>query len=122
MSNRLSIAMLCESFGILGGVPQIVADLAAEFVRAGHRVAILSNPSEGTQFVRLQNPAVEQVWVDLPRTRPATWRHPERWFRHAHSSQLTAFIERWHPDVLNVHGGLRDRFPAVVQACRRTDF
>src|SRR5438105_11122606 len=121
MSTSLNVAMLCESFDALGGVPQIVQDLSAEFVCAGHRVVIVSNPAKSVPFVREQNHAVEQVRVDLPRSRPPGWRHPERWFRHSHSAQLAAFIARWHPDVLNVHGGLRDRFPAVVEVCQTMD-
>jgi glycosyltransferase involved in cell wall biosynthesis len=116
----LRIAMLCDSFGALGGVAQIVEELAAEFARAGHRVAIVSNPHKGTSIARPQNPAVEQVWVDLPRAKPFSLRHPERLWRRRTAPDLIAFIRRWRPDLLNIHGGLRDRFPAVLKACRRT--
>ncbi|MBV8360917.1 MAG: glycosyltransferase family 4 protein [Deltaproteobacteria bacterium] len=113
--------MLCDSFGALGGVAQIVEDLAAEFARAGHRVAIVSNPHKDGNLMRQQNPAVEQVWVDLPRAKPFSWRHPERLWRRPSASHLAAFIRRWAPDLINIHGGLRDRFPAVLAACRRTE-
>lgn len=118
--SPLSIAMLCDSFGALGGVAQIVEDLAAEFARAGHRVAIISNPHKGTSIGRRPNPAVEQVWVDLPRTKPFSLRHPERLWRGRTASQLAAFIRQWTPDLVNIHGGLRDRFPAVIAACMKT--
>jgi glycosyltransferase involved in cell wall biosynthesis len=118
--SRLSIAMICESFGTLGGVAQIVEDLAAEFARAGHRVAVISNPLKEKGITRPPNPAVEQVRVDLPRTKPVSWRHPERLLRQR-AAELAAFIRRWQPDVLNIHGGLRDRFPAVLDACRETN-
>ena len=120
-NSPLSIAMLCESFGALGGVAQIVEDLAAEFARAGHRVAVVSNPHKGGSLARQRNPAVEQVWVDLPRAKPFSWRHPERLWRRPTASHLAAFIRRWAPDLINIHGGLRDRFPAVLAACRRTE-
>jgi glycosyltransferase involved in cell wall biosynthesis len=113
--------MLCESFGALGGVAQIVEDLAAEFARAGHRVAVVSNPHKGGRLARQQNPAVEQVWVELPRAKPFSWRHPERLWRRPTASHLAAFIRQWEPDLINIHGGLRDRFPAVLAACRRTE-
>jgi glycosyltransferase involved in cell wall biosynthesis len=119
--RRLSIAMLCDSFGALGGVAQIVEDLAAEFVRAGHRVAIVSNPHRGESIKRGENPAVEQVWVDLPRAKLFSLRHPERLLRRRTAPQLAAFIQRWMPDLVNIHGGLRDRFPAVLAACRRSN-
>jgi glycosyltransferase involved in cell wall biosynthesis len=112
--------MLCDSFGALGGVAQIVEELAAEFAHAGHRVAIVSNPHKGTSIARRRNPAVEQVWVDLPRAKPFSLRHPERLWRRRTAPDLIAFIRLWMPDLLNIHGGLRDRFPAVLAACRRT--
>jgi glycosyltransferase involved in cell wall biosynthesis len=116
----LSIAMLCESFAALGGVAQIVEDLAAQFARAGHRVAVVSNPHKGKSMARPQKPAVEQVWIDLPRAKPLSLRHPERLWRRSTAPDLTTFIRQWAPDVINIHGGLRDRFPAVIVACRRT--
>jgi len=116
--SLLSIAMLCDSFGALGGVAQIVEDLAAEFAIAGHRVAVVSNPHKGKTITRPQNPGVEQVWVDLPRAKPLSLRHPERLWRQRAAPHLTDFICRWSPDVINIHGGLRDRFPAVLKACR----
>jgi glycosyltransferase involved in cell wall biosynthesis len=119
-NSRLSIAMLCDSFGALGGVAQIVEDLAAEFARAGHRVAIVSNPHKGSNMVRRENSAIEQVWVDLPRAKPFSLRHPERLLRRRTAPQLAALMRRWAPDLLNIHGGLRDRFPAVLAACTKT--
>ena len=119
-NTPMSIAMLCDSFGALGGVAQIVEDLAGEFSRAGHRVAIVSNPHKSGGIARRHNPAVEQVWVDLPRAKPLSLRHPERLLRRPAAPHLAGFIGRWAPDVLNIHGGLRDRFPAVLRACKET--
>jgi glycosyltransferase involved in cell wall biosynthesis len=101
-------------------VAQIVEDLAAEFARAGHHVAIVSNPHQGKSTTRRRNPAVEQVWIDLPRAKPFSLRHPERLFHRHTASGLAAFIHRWAPDLINIHGGLRDRFPAVLAACNQT--
>jgi glycosyltransferase involved in cell wall biosynthesis len=112
--------MLCESFGALGGVAQIVEELACEFARAGHRVAVVSNTHKGGAIARPQNPSVEQVWVDLPRVKPISLRHPERLFRRNNAPQLAAFIRQWAPDLINIHGGLRDRFPPVLKACAQT--
>jgi glycosyltransferase involved in cell wall biosynthesis len=112
--------MLCESFGNLGGVPQIVEDLAAQYARTGHRVAIISNPHKGQRLARRQSPGVEQVWLDLPRTKPFSWRHPERLWRRCTAPELAAFLRRWRPDLINIHGGLRDRFPAVLAACTQS--
>jgi glycosyltransferase involved in cell wall biosynthesis len=118
--SPLSIAMLCDSFGALGGVAQIVEDLAGAFARAGHRVAVVSNPHKGRIMARRPNPAVEQAWVDLPRAKPFSLRHPERLWRWLTAPQLVAFLRQWTPDLVNIHGGLRDRFPPVIAACRRT--
>lgn len=67
-----------------------------------------------------RTPAVEQIRVDLPRAKPYSLRHPERLVRRHGAPQLAGFIRRWSPDVLNVHGGLRDRFPGVIKVCRQT--
>jgi glycosyltransferase involved in cell wall biosynthesis len=111
--------MLCESFGALGGVAQIVEDLVVQFAREGHRIAIISNPHKGESMARPQMPEVEQVWIDLPRVKPFSLRHPERLWRRSNAAELTAFLHQWAPDVINIHGGLRDRFPPVITACRQ---
>jgi glycosyltransferase involved in cell wall biosynthesis len=118
--SPLSIAMLCDSFGALGGVAQIVEELAGQFARAGHRVAIVSNPHKGTKIARRPNPAVEVVWLDLPRVKPFSLRHPERLWRRYCALDLAGFISRWQPDLINIHGGLRDRFPPVIKVCDRS--
>jgi glycosyltransferase involved in cell wall biosynthesis len=117
----LRIALLCDSFGALGGVAQIVEELALAFARTGHRVAVVSNPNRRNSLVFPRHtPAVEQIWVDLPRAKPFSLRHPERLVRQYAAPQLAGFIHQWMPDVLNIHGGLRDRFPGVFAACRQT--
>ena len=98
---------------------QIVEDLAVQFARAGHRVAIVSNPHKGASMMR-HTPSIEPVWVDLPRAKAFSWRHPERIWRRRTAFQLAAFFRAWSPDVINIHGGLRDRFPPVLKACRQT--
>ena len=115
----LRIAILCESFGALGGVAQIVEELAVQFARAGHHIAIVSNPHKGTSMAR-QTPSVEQVWINLPRAKRFSLRHPERLWRRRRAPELAAFFRTWSPDLINIHGGLRDRFPAVLTACSRT--
>lgn len=116
----LRIGILCESFDALGGVAQIVEDLAVQFARAGHRVAIVSNHHQGASMVRCRPPSIEHVWIDLPRAKPISLRHPERLWQRRTASELAAFIRAWSPNVINIHGGLRDRFPAVLKACRQT--
>jgi glycosyltransferase involved in cell wall biosynthesis len=114
------IALLCESFGALGGVAQIVEELAEQVALAGHRAAIISNPLAGPGMARRLQPGIEQVRIDLPRAKPFSLRHPERLWRRRAASELRAFLRKWSPDVINIHGGLRDRFPAVLTACRQT--
>jgi glycosyltransferase involved in cell wall biosynthesis len=114
----LRIALLCESFGALGGVAQIVEDLAIQFASAGNQVAIISNAHQGQMMIRRQHPSLEHVWVGLPRDKPFSLRHPERLLRQAIAPDLVAFLQQWRPDVINIHGGLRDRFTAVLRACK----
>jgi glycosyltransferase involved in cell wall biosynthesis len=117
--DLLSIVLLCESFGALGGVAQIVEELASQFALAGHRVAIVSNRHKGEEMPRQHKLPVEQKWVDLPRAKPFSLRHLERLWRWNTATELAAFLRWWAPDVINIHGGLRDRFPAVLAASRR---
>ena len=117
---KLRIALLCESFGALGGVAQIVEELALQFARAGHRVVIVSNQHKGASMVRCRPPSIEHLWIDLPRAKPFSLRHPERLWRRRTAPELTTFIRAWSPNLIHIHGGLRDRFPAVLKACRQT--
>lgn len=114
----MRILLLCESFGSLGGVGQLVEELAGGFARANHRVAIASNRSDRNLCPRQTPDGVEIAWVDLPRLKPLTWRHPERLWRRARAAELLAFMKSWRPDIVNIHGGLRNRLPAVLDACR----
>lgn len=109
--------MICESFRRLGGVAQIVEELAAELAVAGHATAIASNASADVILSRPARNGVEYFDVDLPRQKPVTWRHPERLFRPAVATDLVGVFEAWKPDLANIHGGLRDRFPPVIAAC-----
>jgi glycosyltransferase involved in cell wall biosynthesis len=113
----MRILMICESFRRLGGVAQIVEELAAEFALAGHATAIASNASADVILSRPARNGVEYFDVDLPRRKPVTWRHPERLFRPAVATDLARVFEAWKPDLANIHGGLRDRFPPVIAAC-----
>jgi glycosyltransferase involved in cell wall biosynthesis len=101
-------------------VAQIVEDLAVEFARAGHRVAIISNPHRGNGLPRSAGPGVRQVSLDLPRAKPLSLRHLERIWRRGTPRELITFIREWAPNLVNIHGGLRDLFPAVLAACRQT--
>jgi glycogen(starch) synthase len=114
----MRILLLCESFGSLGGVGQLVEELAGGFARTNNRVAIVSNRSDRIPCPRRTPDGVEVVWVDLPRLKPFTWRHPERLLRRGRAADLLAFMKSWRPDIVNIHGGLRNRLPAVLDACR----
>ncbi|HJU29034.1 MAG TPA: glycosyltransferase, partial [Candidatus Binataceae bacterium] len=113
----MRIMLVCESFGSLGGVGQLVEELAAGLARAGNPVAIASNRSDRVPCPRDIASGVELAWLDLPRRKQPTWRHPERLFRRPRATELLAFMRSWRPDIVNIHGGLRDRFPAVLEAC-----
>jgi glycosyltransferase involved in cell wall biosynthesis len=113
----MRILLVCEAFRAFGGVREVVDSLACEFLRMGHHVAVASTnaPYRDERPVRAQ---VECFAIDVPRWKPLTWRHPERLFKRPDLSALISLIRTWRPDVVNVHGGVWERFPSFIAAGR----
>jgi len=115
------ILLICEAFGSIGGVQEVVDNLAAELSAAGQQVAIVSSPESGarTRTIRFGG---ECRYMEIPSRRPLTLRHLERLWPQSVSSQMRQFsaaIAALRPDVVSSHCWSWDRFPAVAAGCRR---
>ena len=117
----MRILLICEAFRSIGGVQEVVDNLAAELAPRGNDVAILSTP-----FVAGEPRTIRFIgecrYVEIPSQRPVTLRHPERLLQLPLSlrvRELSDAIADFKPTVVSSHCWSWDRFPAVVAACRR---
>ncbi|HVN88249.1 MAG TPA: glycosyltransferase family 4 protein [Candidatus Binataceae bacterium] len=113
----MRILLICEAFRALGGLREAVDSLAREYLARGHSVAVASvrAPYREDREIRSN---VECFPIDVPRWKPVTWRHPERFFRRVEATELKKVLREWRPEVVNVHGGVWERFPTIIEACR----
>ena len=116
----MRILLICEAFRALGGLREAVDSLAREYLQRGHQVAVASvyAPYKEDRVIRAN---VECFPIRVPRWKPITWRHPERFFRRPDPSELVRVIQDWKPDVVNVHGGVWEKFPTIIGACRSSN-
>ncbi|HUA35503.1 MAG TPA: glycosyltransferase family 4 protein [Candidatus Binataceae bacterium] len=117
----MRILLLCEAFRSIGGVQEVVDNLAAELAALGNDVAILSTPfvAGEPRTIRFSG---ECRYVGIPSRRPVTLRHPERLLRLPLSlrvRELSNAIADFRPTVVSSHCWSWDQFPAVVAACQR---
>jgi glycosyltransferase involved in cell wall biosynthesis len=115
----MRILMILESFAPVGGVAELVDSLAGEFNVRGHAVALVSTPVHVIEAERPRRAGVEYVGIRIPRRKPVSWRHPERFFLRPIATQFIDFLRTWRPDIVNFQGGIWDRIPAALSACRR---
>jgi glycogen(starch) synthase len=115
------ILIIAEAFLSIGGVQEVVDNLAAELELAGHQVAIFSTPpvaaNRGTPRF-----GGEYRCVDIPSRRPVTLRHLERLWQTRWSSEvkrLSTEIIGWRPQIVSSHCWSWDRFPGMVEACQK---
>ncbi|HEY2105531.1 MAG TPA: glycosyltransferase family 4 protein [Candidatus Binataceae bacterium] len=116
----MRILLICEAFRSIGGVQEVVDNLAVELEKAGHQVAIFS-----TSFIAGQARTIrfegECRYLEIPSRRPVTLRHLERLWQTRLSSEvrrLSSAIVGWQPRVVGSHCWSWDRFPSVAAACR----
>jgi len=121
----LRVLLLVEGFNSLGGIPEVVDNLAAELIRLGHGVAIGSTRDRRAQTGgRARVPRCESLCTYLrirPR-KPATLLHPERLISEplrARFSPLARLIAAIQPDIVNSHLYTWDRYPTVAAVCAR---
>lgn len=117
----MRILLISEAFRSIGGVQEVVDNLAAEMDGAGHQVAVFSTPSisGGSRTVRFNGECRE---LEIPSRRPVTLRHLERLWQTRWSAEvkrLTGQIIAWNPHIVSSHCWSWDRFPAVAAACRK---
>jgi glycogen(starch) synthase len=115
------ILLICEAFRSLGGIQEVVDNLAVELEKAAQEVIIFSTPFVAGQERPLRFGG-ECRYLEIPSRRPVTLRHLERLWQPPVSPevrQLANEILDVQPQVVSSHCWSWDRFPAVVTACRR---
>lgn len=117
----MRILLICEAFRSLGGIQEVVDNLAVELEKAAQHVTIFSTP-----FVAGHERPIrfggECRYLEIPSRRPVTLRHLERLWQPPVSfavRQMASEITDVAPQVVSSHCWSWDRFPAVVTACRR---
>lgn len=115
----MRILLICEAFRSIGGVQEVVDNLAAELSAAGHRVAILS-----TAFVAGPQRSIrfegECRYLEIPSRRSLGLRHLERLLWSGSSSEirkLVRTIAEFGPQLVSSHCWSWDRFPTVADVC-----
>ncbi len=115
----MKLLLAVEAFRTLGGIQEIVDNLAAAYLRVGHRVAIVSNSYFRPEIAREPRALADYFEVELPSAKPLAWRHPERLFSRARAWQFRDCVRGWSPDVVNSHVFQWDKLPPLVAACQR---
>ena len=113
----MRILLICANFYSIGGVQEVVDQLAYEFKRKGHTVGLMSTRSPNEN--RTARAEVEFIDQRIPAMKPASWRHLERLVQWpAGSRDLVNCVRDWRPEIVNSHGGRWDKFPILVHTCR----
>jgi len=115
----LRILLICEAFRSIGGVQEVVDNLAAEFKSAGHQVAIISTPFVAgvERSIRFSGKC---SYLEIPSRPPVTRRHLERMFQPRLGVQrrlLARDISSFVPQIVSSHCWSWDRFAAIAEAC-----
>ncbi|HEY2663206.1 MAG TPA: glycosyltransferase, partial [Candidatus Binataceae bacterium] len=115
----MRILLICEAFRSIGGVQEVVDNLAAELLAAGHHAAILS-----TAFVAGRERSIrfngECRYLEIPSRQSVSLRHLERLVRSrrpANIRNLAAAIAEFEPQLVSSHCWSWDRFPTIADAC-----
>ncbi|HJU09680.1 MAG TPA: glycosyltransferase family 4 protein [Candidatus Binataceae bacterium] len=120
----MRVLMVVEGFNAVGGIAEIADNLAAELNGAGHTAAILSTrdvQAARSGYERHPQPGVECIYDEIWNRKPLGLRHLETLVRipwHARFGGLAHAVRLWHPDVVNSHLWVWDRYPTVISACR----
>ena len=125
--DTLRVLLLVEGYNALGGVAEVVDNLASELMRVGHAVAVVStldNRARQNGHERVGRQGVDCTYLEIWNRKPLSLRHLETLFRipfHTRWGELARFIRDWEPDVVNSHLWAWDRYPTVMSACRAAD-
>ena len=120
----MRILLLVEGYNAVGGIAEIVDNLAAEFIKLGH-IASVASTLDCEPFIegrrRLPRPEVECAFLRIPSRKPFSPRHLERLLRvpiDVRRGELARLVASQRPDVVNSQLLLWDRYPTVVEVCR----
>jgi glycosyltransferase involved in cell wall biosynthesis len=115
----MRILLLCTNYRAIGGVPELVEHLGANFIAAGHEAAVLSVVDPLLPDLQ-RTPRDDVPWftAEIPPHKPVSWRHLERLVRPARgSAEFQAKLRRWRPHIVNSHA-VWCRLETIVHACR----
>lgn len=116
--------LLVEGYNAVGGIAEIVDNLAAEFIKLGHVASVASTLDREPLIEsrrRLPRPEVGCAFLRIPSRKPFSPRHLERLIRvpiDVRWGELARLVASWRPDVVNSQLLLWDRYPTVVEVCR----
>ncbi|HZP44900.1 MAG TPA: glycosyltransferase family 4 protein [Candidatus Binataceae bacterium] len=116
----MRIALILEDFGAIGGIQEVVDNLAVEFARAGHTTTIISTPHVTAGCAREPRSTAERFLVELPGQKALTLRHPERLWRQPRVPALAEYLARWRPAIVNSHVWTWDKLLTVAREVRRS--
>ena len=121
--RSLRVLQIVEHYSDLGGVPEVVENLAGELKQMGHQVQVISTRSrhhQGEEVPRRSD--VDCTYLKLLSYKPrCSLRHIERLIREpldARAGELARFLRRWRPDVAHSHVWRWDKYPALTNTCR----
>jgi glycosyltransferase involved in cell wall biosynthesis len=119
----MRVLLLVEAYNAVGGIAEIVDNLAVELNRAGHPAAILSTrdlDAERVGYQRHPHPGIDCFYEEIWNRKPLGLRHLEALVRipwHARFGRFAQVLRHWHPDVVNSHLCAWDRYPTMMSAC-----
>jgi glycosyltransferase involved in cell wall biosynthesis len=118
------ILLLVEGYNAVGGIAEIVDNLAAEFIKLGHLVVVASTADREPLIEsrrRVARPEVACTFLRIPSRKPFSLRHLERLIRvpiEIRRGGLARLITSWRPNVVNSQILLWDRYPTIVETCK----
>lgn len=119
----MRIALIAEDFRAIGGIQELVDNLAVQFVARGHQVTIASTAHITAGCERAPRFTNNLFFADLPGRKALNWRHPERLFKQQpRAVELGDYLSAWRPDVVNSHLWTWDKLITVADECDRRGF
>lgn len=121
--RSLRVLLLVEGFNSLGGIPEIVDNLAAELVGLSQSVVIGSTRDRrALAGDRARAPRCEALctYLRIRKRKPVSAAHAERLFSEplrARFGSLARLVAAARPDVVNTHFYAWDRYPTVATVC-----
>jgi len=120
--RSLRILQVLEDYSDLGGIPEVVENLAGELKQVGHQVQVASTRHrDGDRQEIRRRSDVDLSYITLPNSKPSwSLRHLERLIREpiqARAGELARMLSRWRPDIVHSHVWRWDKYPLLVNTC-----